>query len=576
GTGGSNFRTALSAIRAIDNTRPTHYEGFGVGPGNPADLDSKMYSPILPYPNPDAKQRLLASVALTATDTALTKPFYLCEFAHAMFNSMGSLKEYGEAIDKYPSLLGGAIWEFQDQGIWNRRNPARPILAFGGGFGEFPNDHYFIHKGVFTSDRQPKPHYPEMKHVFQWIGISAENLAGGSFRIRNKYQFVDLSGLEASYVVTKNGQPHSSGTFSVAGIGPRSEKTITIPYAGEDREPGAVYHLRLSFKLANDQLWAPKGYEVASEQFELPSAEKGATLETAATAPLRLEQTDTSIAVQGKEFRLEFNKALGTISRMVVNGNNVLQENGGPLLHLWRAPHQQDDLYADRGWEETGLKYLRWTTKSISAKQLSPASVSVTAILVGSGIHGFSVSHDVVYTISGDGTIKVQNSVAASDANLVLARMGVRLFLNKAYERFDYFGRGPFENYSDRKSGSDAGIYGSTVMQQLTPYERPMECGNHEDVYWATLSNREGAGLKIMADKTLLQVAALPYSDEELARTENRIDLPQSTSTVVAIGYKTLGVGSNSCGPTPMPEYTVKAAPANFTYLMKLVTGRGK
>lgn len=571
GTGGSNFLAALNTIKAIDNTRPTHYEGFGVGANNPADLDSKMYSPILPYANPDAKQKLLASVELTATDTALTKPFYLCEFAHAMFNSMGSLKEYGDAMDKYPSILGGAIWEYQDQGIWNRRNPARPILAFGGGFGEFPNDHYFIHKGVVTSDRAPKPHHPEMKHVFQWIGISEEDLSAGVVKIRNKYQFINLSGFNASYVITKNGIPHTSGTFDISNIAPLSEKSVKIPYANITPEPGAVYHLRISFKLAEDQLWVAKGYEIASHQFELPIQAAVATTTTTETTPVSYQELDTTISVKGKDFNINFNKTSGTLSRIITNGNNMLKENGGPLLHLWRAPHQQDDMYADKGWEEAGLKQLRWVAKSISAKQVSPSSVSVTAELVGSGKNNFSVNHNVVYTITGDGNIKVENKVAASDTNLTIARMGVRMFLDKSYEQFNYFGRGPMENYCDRKSGSDVSIYSSTVFQQLTPYEKPMECGNHEDIHWASITNKVGTGLKIVSDKTLLQVSTLPYSDEELAPVEYKIDLPQSKSTVLSIGYKTLGVGSNSCGPTPMPEYTVKATPTNFTYNIQLL-----
>jgi beta-galactosidase len=574
GTGGSNFLTALNTIKKIDNTRPTHYEGFGVGANNPADVDSKMYSPILPYSNPDAKQKLLASVELTANDTALTKPFYLCEFAHAMFNSMGSLKEYGDAIDKYPSVLGGAIWEYQDQGIWNRRNPARPILAFGGGFGEFPNDHYFIHKGVVTSEREPKPHYPEMKHVFQWIEVSAEDLKKGIIKVKNKYQFIDLSGFSAAYVITKNGTPFTSGSFSVANIAPLTEKSVKLNYTAFAPEAGAVYHLRVSFKLAKKELWAAAGYEVAWQQFELANNTAIATAGVT-NNPLNLKEGDTAIAISGKNFSVAVSKTSGTFSSIIVNGNNVIKNGGGPLLHLWRAPHQQDDIYADKGWEEAGLKQMKWTVKNIVAKQVTPSSISVTATLTGTGKNNFTINHAVSYTITGDGNIKVDNNVTASDSNLTVARMGVRMFLNKSYEKFNYLGRGPFENYCDRKSGSDIGIYSSTVLKQLTPYEKPMEAGNHEDVYWASVTNQSGVGLKIICEKTPLQVSSLPYSDEELARTEYRIDLPESTSTVLCIGYKTLGVGSNSCGPTPMPEYTVKATPANFTYNIKLLnTGK--
>ncbi|CAM3743366.1 glycoside hydrolase family 2 TIM barrel-domain containing protein [Mucilaginibacter galii] len=570
GTGGSNFLAALRAIKSIDKTRPTHYEGFGVGAQNPADLDSKMYSPILPYENPSAKQKVLASVEFTATDKSLTKPFYMCEFAHAMFNSMGSLKEYGEAIDKYPSLLGGAIWEFQDQGIWNRRDPNHPILAFGGGFGDFPNDHYFIHKGVVASDRSAKPHYPEMKHVFQWISVTAENLQKGTLRIRNKFQFISLNGFKASYTITKNGVAESSGNINIDNILPLTEKVVNIPYKPSTFTPGAVYYLRLSFVQANDELWAKKGYEVASDQFELPVSKVLVAASTTAIPPLSYKDAYGNIAVSGKLFSLLFNKANGAISSITNNGVEVLQKDGGPKLHLWRAPHQEDDIYANKGWDSTGLKQLVWKPATITVKQISASQVNVAVNLVAKGKNNFTVNHNVVYEISGDGTINVNNDIKTNAPDLVIARLGVRLFLNKSFQQFNYFGRGPMENYSDRKSGSDVGLYGSTIMQQLTPYEKPMECGNHEDVRWASVKNSTGNGFKVLANDNVIQVSALPYSDEELARTEYRMDLPESTATVLNIGYKTLGVGSNSCGPTPMPQYTVTAKPASFGYTIKL------
>jgi beta-galactosidase len=570
GSGGSNFRYALQAINKIDGTRPTHYEGFGVGANNPASIDSKMYSPILPYENPTPKQKLLSSVQLTATDKSLTKPFYLCEFAHAMFNSMGSLKEYADLFDRYPSILGGAIWEFQDQGIWNRRNPEHPILAFGGGFGEFPNDHYFIHKGVVGSDRSPKPHYPEMKHVFQWITISAKDLSKGIISVRNKYQFINLSGFKATYTITKNGEEETSGNLDVSLIAPRLSKTIQIPYKASTFKTGNVYHLRVAFALNHDELWAKKGYEIASDQFEIPVNALSTTPVIATNEPVKLQEVGPAITVSGKSFSAVFNKKSGTLTSLMNHGTDVLQNSGGPMLHLWRAPHQRDDIYADDQWEKFGLKNLVWTASNVTAQQVSPSLVDVSADLTGIGKNNFQVKHHVVYHIYGNGIIQVDNNVNASDPNVTIARMGVRLFLNDDYKQFSYFGRGPMENYADRKVGSDIGIYGSSVAEQLTPYEKPMECGNHEDVRWAWLKGSGGRGLKVTGTTSLLQVAALPYSDEQLAPVEYRIDLPKSTATVLNIGYKTLGVGSNSCGPTPLPEYTVTTKPASFTYTLNL------
>ena len=157
--GGENLRVAERTVRAMDPSRPTHYEAFGDGPNNPAGIDSHMYT------DPNGTERI-------AKTPELTKPFYLCEYAHAMNNSMGSIGEYNDLFDKYPALMGGAIWEWEDQGLWNRRDPKRPYLAYGGGFGEKPNDGYFIHKGVVFSDRSPKPHFLEAKRAYQWIGFT--------------------------------------------------------------------------------------------------------------------------------------------------------------------------------------------------------------------------------------------------------------------------------------------------------------------------------------------------------------------------------------------------------------------
>jgi beta-galactosidase len=256
-TGGSNFRVALKKVKEIDPSRPTHYEGFGIGGGNPADLDSRMYTNT-----PDLEKN--------AISRELTKPFYLCEYAHAMFNSMGSVDIYNDLFDKYPSLLGGAIWEWQDQGIWNRQYPQHQFLAYGGDFGDFPNDKYFIHKGVVASDRTLKPHFPELKHAYQWVSIKPKDLSRGWLTISNRYQFISLAGLRATWTVYEEDKIIASGVLNDTGIGPGVSKNIKLPYRLPVPKPGASYFLNVSFALKATQPWAAKGYEVASEQFSLP------------------------------------------------------------------------------------------------------------------------------------------------------------------------------------------------------------------------------------------------------------------------------------------------------------------
>jgi beta-galactosidase len=561
GKGGSNFRAAMATVKSIDNSRPVHYEGFGTGKQNPADLDSRMYTAV-------------AEVQRIATDTSYKKPFYLCEYAHAMFNSMGAIGEYNDVFDNNETLLGGAIWEWQDQGIYNKRDPNHSIIAFGGGFGEFPNDRYFIHKGVVASDRSLKPHYPEMKKAYQWIGISAENLDKGIIKLQNKYQFISLDGFKAGWTLCENGTEISRGDLLVPKIMPGKEALVSIPFKISKANEGSEYFLRISFTLVADQLWAKKGFEVASQQFMIPVKNIVSKKEPVNMNPVKLTVTDNYISVTGTGFAVVFDIKSGTFSRLEKNGINIIKCDGGPRLHLWRAPHRNDDMWADRSWGTSGLREIKWTVGNVMSEQVSPSSVRISVNLKGEGLNNFVVNHDVVYLITGDGVITASNKISSSNPQQVVARIGVRLFLDKQFDQVSYFGRGPMENYSDRKRGFDIGVYKSTVKEQLTPYEKPMEAGNHEDVRWAKLTNMYGTGLMALCDTTLLQMSALPYSDEELDKTEYRIDLPESNSTVFCISYLTLGVGTAGCGPRPLPQYIVYAAPASFTYKLQLIDGK--
>jgi beta-galactosidase len=557
GSGGSNFRAILKVIKGIDSTRPTHYQGFGIGKNNPADMDSEMYTDV-------------ENLDKHANDKSLTKPFYLCEYAHAMFNSMGSVDIYNDLFDKYPQLLGGAIWEWQDQGIYNNRDPKHPITAFGGGFGEYPNDQYFIHKGVVFSDRSLKPHYPELKHAYQWISIKAKDLKNGVVTIKNRYQFINLNGFTAKWDLSEDGNVLSAGNLAVGLINPGSEKDIKIPFKVNPK-PGAEYFLRVSFDLATDKMWAKKGFEVAAQQLQLPIAVPVA-VDRSKGGALTLNDSKDEIKVKGSGFSLEFDKTKGTFTKIEKNGENLIKENGGPMLHLWRAPHRKDDMWAYEDWEKSGLKNLSWVATDIKSTQTTTNEVVINATLTGTGKNNFVVNHKVTYTINGKGAILVDNDVTFNNnPKLVLARIGVRLFLNKQFDQFDYLGRGPMENYGDRKSGFDVGHYFSSVSKQLTPYEKPMECGNHEDVRWANVTSANGLGINITKKSELLQIAALPYSDEEMTDVEYKIDLPKSSGTVLCISHKTLGVGSYGCGPRPLEQYRVYAKPTTFSYQIELL-----
>lgn len=238
---------------------------------------------------------------------------------------------------------------------------------------------------------------------------------------------------------------------------------------------------------------------------------------------------------------------------------------------LWRAPHRNDDQWADKDWRKYGLNVLRPQVMSVKAYQVSASLVRIEATVKQLGREGWSATHTAFYSISGDGSIAVDNTVVPERKRIPLARLGVRMLLDKRFDQFTYLGRGPMENYADRDRGSDVGLYSSTVKEQLTPYAKPMECGNHEDVRWAALSGSKLPGLLAQSDGKLLQVSALPYTDEELDGPEYSIHLPPSSATVFTVDVATLGVGSNSCGPRPLDQYILWSDPAAFSYVLRLV-----
>ena len=559
GGSGSNFVTALKAVKTLDTSRPTHYQGFGVGDKNPTDVDSHMYAHW-------------TKTEEIAKDSKFTKPFYLCEYAHAMNNSMGSIGEYNDIFDKYPEVIGGAIWEWQDQGLWNRRDTNHVFLAYGGGFGEVPNNHYFIHKGVVFADRSPKPHYPEMKKAYQWIAIGEDDLAAGKVKIRNKFAFIPLAGFTGEWSVTGDGQEIGRGTLPKLGIAPGTEQTVTLPLPKISANPGVEYFLRVSFKLAHDELWAKAGHEVAWQQFKLPAAAPAPVADVAAMKPITLKQDGSVIEIAGAGFAVKFDKIASTISALERDGVNLLTADGGPRLHLWRAAHKTDDIWAFKDWSRYGLIDPQWKPVTISAQQIGPAAVRVTAALELTCPGNFMISHTAAYTVYGDGSIAVDNSVIPQGKKIPFARLGVRLLLDPKLDQFAYLGRGPMENYADRKRGSDVGLYVSTVRGNMTPYAKPMECGNHEDVRWAAVTGNGLPGLMALAESGgALQASVLPYTDEQMEPIEYTVDLPPSKANVLVLAAKTTGVGSASCGPLPADEYIVWSTPATFSYVLRLL-----
>ncbi|MBM4047521.1 MAG: DUF4981 domain-containing protein, partial [Planctomycetes bacterium] len=415
-------------------------------------------------------------------------------------------------------------------------------------------------------DRTPTPKYPEAKRAYQWVAIEAEDLAAGKIRVRNKYQFTNLKRFDVLWTVTEDGKVMAEGPLPSLDLAPGAATTVTVPLPTIMTKPGAEYFLRLSFRLHRDERWAKAGWEAAAAQFPLPLS----TPRRAAPAlmpALTVQKTRHEIVVTGERFKAVFER--GLLRELAYDGLNVL--TGGPRLHVYRAPHLNDDLWAARDWRLFGLDALAFHASKVRVLSAEKDMVRIAALIRADGRPGMAFSHAALYTVCGDGTIAVDNSVLPLGRSIALARVGVRLFAPKSLDHFAWLGRGPMENYPDRKRGSDIGLYDSTVREQLTPYVRPMECGNHEDVRWAALTDEAGAGVIVIADAAPLAVSALPYADEQLEKAAYPHELPESEASVVCVSAKTLGLGSNGCGPTPLPQYVIRTEPTTFSYVLRPV-----
>ena len=333
-------------------------------------------------------------------------------------------------------------------------------------------------------------------------------------------------------------------------------------------KPGAEYYLRISYTLKDKTLWADKGFEIAAEQFKLPVN----TLPVAAVKPsanITLTQDDKTVKVAGAGFVVSFDKQTGLLTALQKAGVNLLHSDGAPRLILWRAAHRNDDMWGYNTWERFGLNELKYSLLSFKVEPIDKSAVKIIAVIKAEGKEGFAAYHTATYLIKGDGSVTVENKIQFEGLRINLARIGVRFLFNDTLDQVTYFGRGPWENYADRKTAADVGLYTLHVKEQYE-YEKPMDRGNHEEVRWVKLSGKAISPLLIQGDANLLQFSALPHTDEQMFPVEYKIDLPASHATVFNLSTKTLGVGSAGCGPRPLEKYLVWSDNTSFRYTIFL------
>lgn len=550
-------------IRAFDNTRLIHYEGVWNNPHkvpDVMDLVSRMYPTV---------EKTIEEAQIT-TDP---RPYYMCEYAHAMGNGPGNLKEYWQAIRTHKRLIGGCIWEWVDHGIRQKSPTGEAYYAYGGDFGEQPHDGNFCVDGLNFPDRIPHTGLVEYKKVLDPVQVDAVDLKTGKVKLTNRYAFANLDRLLGTWNVTCDGQVVQDGTFPTLNVPPRKEKTFTLPYTLPTNRQGenGIYHLNLSFRLARNFPWAPRGFEIGSTQLELPvKAKAPAILAQAALPELRGCETPNTITVQGSgmaEQKIVFCRQRGTIASWNYQGLELINAGAGPILNAWRAPTDNDRHIVTK-WRAAGLDRLVQRTAAVKLEQLAPQACRVTieAVLGAAAlVPAFYCTY--TYTLLGSGDVVIQTRIKPRAELSYLPKIGLQLRLAGVLNNLAWFGRGPHESYCDRKESTPVGLYQGTVQQQYVPYVKPQENGNKTDVLWATLTNVRGMGLlaSTLPGRTWgvvdtvtaggLNVSANHYTTQGFAQAMHTPDLKRLDLTELNLDYAVGGLGSNSCGPEPLDKY---------------------
>ncbi|MBI9019291.1 MAG: discoidin domain-containing protein [Phycisphaerae bacterium] len=501
------------------------------------------------------------------------RPMIQCEYAHAMGNAIGNFKEYWDTYEKYPSLQGGSIWDWVDQGLRKKADDGSWFWAYGNDYGDEPHDNNFCMNGVVTPDRAITPKLLQVKKIHQWVAFEPVDLVAGKIKIRNKYYFTNLDQFEARWTLELEGKQIAAGTLGALNIAPGDSKEvqIRIPMNRKAFAPGAEYFFRVSMHLRKATNYAPVGHEVAYEQFKVPFNVPAEPVIAMDKMPgVSAENVDGGVVVKGEAFTVKFSKTAGAITSLNYNGKEMIVENGYPQLNAYHA-HIDNERHGQNGW-----KFL--STVKVAPKSFSVSPVGKMIQITANNDHvddsgRLIFESSTLYTIMGNGYIHVANSISPVNAPNVLPRLGMRMILDTSLENVQYFGRGPEENYWDRKEATDIGLYKTTVTDMYYPYPKPQENGAHQDVRWVALADNNGNGIQIVPDE-LVSINALHFTSQQINAAAHFNELKPIKEVVLNIDYSQNGLGNGSCGPGTLREYTFYAQPVSYGFTIKPATAK--
>ena len=576
---GKNFVEAYNALKAFDTTRPVQYERNN----NIVDMGSNQYPSI-------------GWTQYAVTGKAPIKyPFHISEYAHSMGNAVGNLQDYWDAIESTNFFMGGAIWDWADQAFWNVDPKTKQrYMGYGGDYGDRPNDHTFCMNGIVFPDHTPKPQYYEVKKVYQNVGITMQE--DGSIKIFNKRYFESLSDLAIKVSLWEDGKQIKSYFEPDMAIAARTSKSFVPKFDLKNLAAEKEYFIKVQLCLTKQMPWAEKGYVQMEEQLLVKAAQKSNYIADVAKSAVKPSvKTDgkiTTITGGDQPFTVALDNEKGVLYHVVYNGSTILPEGNSMRLYTYRAPVDNDNWAFNR-WFALGL--FNTEDKVLSHKILEQEDGSVVMQYVvrtqakhpgrriknednsftlsseerEMGAEEFHFISNRIWTIYPDGSVELNSVITGSDASVSLARIGYEMQLSKDMKNYSYYGRGPWNNYNDRCTGSFIEQYQSSVKDQFVKWPKPQDMANREEVRWATLTNDEGNGV-IFVSTEGMSTSALEWNSVELTETAHPYQLPVSSATWFNLDKKVNGLGGNSCGQGgPLEPDVVKSGENSVGFIMR-------
>lgn len=575
---GPNFAAISAWLHDFDPTRPVHYEGAQGAGGEPdpktVDVISRFYTRVKQeYLNPgiaegedkeraeNARWERLLEIAERTNDN---RPVMTSEYAHSMGNALGNFKEYWDEIYSNPRMLGGFIWDWVDQGIYKTLPDGRIMVAYGGDFGDKPNLKAFCFNGLLMSDRETTPKYWEVKKVYSPVELRVES---GELRVTNRNHHTDLSQYRCLWTLSIDGKQKDQGEITLPEVAPGESETISLPVsiAGKKASAKATSDLRLtiSFILKRDALWAKAGHEVAWEQFCI---QEGALLSSKLEnrGRLKVRADEEHLSISGSGFSIQWEKnATGSLTSLTYHGKEMLAHPADfplqPVTQAFRAPTDNDKSFGNwlaKDWSLHQMDNPRISLDSFKHEVREDGAVIVRVQTRNRYKEGMIVTK-FLYTILSDGTIDLKTTFQPQGILPELPRLGIAFCLSSDYNTFIWQGRGPQDNYPDRKTSAAVGLWKGSVADQYVHYPRPQDSGNKEEVCRLMLTDRHGKGIRVDAVEDVFSASALHYTAQDLYKETHDCNLKPRPEVILSLDAAVLGLGNSSCGPGVLKKYAI-------------------